>query len=77
MTTPVREQLLASSDEFRKLLQEHQTYSQQLDNLSQKPYLSEDDKLEAIRLKKLKLHAKDQIHHMEQNFLRGRSETVA
>ncbi len=77
MTTPVREQLLANSDEFRRLLQEHQTYSQELEILSQKPYLSEDDKLEAIRLKKLKLHAKDQIHHMEQQFLRGDANPVA
>jgi hypothetical protein len=29
MNAPVREQLMASSDEFRKLAEEHSNYSQQ------------------------------------------------
>ncbi len=66
MTTPVREQLLASNEEFRKLAQEHAMYSQRLDSLVNKKYLSEDEKIEEIRLKKLKLRLKDQMEHLEQ-----------
>jgi hypothetical protein len=73
MTTPVREQLLASNEEFRRLAQEHKSYAQKLDSLIQKPYLSEDDKVEEVRLKKLKLHLKDQMETLEQSFVRQQS----
>jgi uncharacterized protein YdcH (DUF465 family) len=68
MATPVRDQLLASNDEFRKLAQEHSMYSQRLDSLVNKKYLSEDEKIEEIRLKKLKLRLKDQMEQLEQQF---------
>ncbi len=68
MATPVRDQLLASNEEFRKLVQEHAMYSQRLDSLVNKKYLSEDEKIEEIRLKKLKLRLKDQMEQLEQKF---------
>jgi hypothetical protein len=68
MATQVRDQLLASNDEFRRLAQEHTQYSQRLDSLIQKKYLSEDEKLEEVRLKKLKLRLKDQMESLEQKF---------
>jgi uncharacterized protein YdcH (DUF465 family) len=71
MATQVRDQLLASNDEFRRLADEHSQYSQRLDNLIQKKYLSEDEKLEEVRLKKLKLHLKDQMESLEQKFRTG------
>lgn len=70
MASQVRDQLLASNDEFRRLAQEHSQYSQRLDNLYQKRYLSEDEKLEEVRLKKLKLRLKDQMEHIEQRYRR-------
>jgi len=36
-----------------------------LDELVTKPYLSSDEQLEEVRLKKLKLHAKDLISALE------------
>lgn len=68
MATQVRDQLLASNDEFRRLVDEHSQYSQRLENLIQKKYLSEDEKLEEVRLKKLKLRLKDQMESLEQKF---------
>jgi uncharacterized protein len=70
MATPVRDQLLASHEEFRRLASEHSQYSQRLDSLLQKRYLSEDEKLEEVRLKKLKLRLKDQMEMIEQQFRR-------
>ncbi len=68
MATQVRDQLLANNDEFRRLATEHSEYSQRLDSLIQKKYLSDDEKLEEVRLKKLKLHLKDQMESLEQKF---------
>jgi uncharacterized protein YdcH (DUF465 family) len=61
MNAPVREQLLASSEEFRKLADEHSNYSQRLESLTSKKYLSEEEKVEEVRLKKLKLRLKDEM----------------
>ncbi len=68
MATQVRDQLLASNENFRKLLEEHSQYSQRLETLITKKYLSEDEKLEEVRLKKLKLRLKDQMESLEQQF---------
>ena len=67
MLTP-RDQLLNSHDEFRRLVQEHTQYAQRLETLTQKRYLSEDEKLEEVRLKKLKLHLKDQMESIEREY---------
>jgi hypothetical protein len=53
------------SEEINRLHAEHRRYAQRLDELLEKPYLSEDEQLEEIRLKKLKLHAKDLIYALE------------
>jgi len=68
MATQVRDHLLASNDEFRRLADEHSQYQRRLESLIQKKYLSEDEKLEEVRLKKLKLRLKDQMEMLEQKF---------
>ncbi|MGH9598441.1 MAG: hypothetical protein ACRD27_01145 [Terracidiphilus sp.] len=53
------------SEEINRLNAEHGRYAQRLEELLQKPYLSQDEQLEEVRLKKLKLHAKDLIFAIE------------
>jgi hypothetical protein len=53
------------SEEIGRLYSEHRRYAQRLEELLQKPYLSTDEQLEEVRLKKLKLHAKDLIFALE------------
>jgi len=53
--------LISSSDEFRKLAQEHSRYEEQLQQLTRQPYLSSEDILLEGQLKKLKLRLKDQM----------------
>jgi hypothetical protein len=53
------------SEEIDRLHAEHYRYAQRLEELIQKPYLSADEQLEEVRLKKLKLHAKDLIFALE------------
>jgi hypothetical protein len=55
------EKTLPDRDEIRRLEQEHRHYSEKLEALMQKPYLSEDEQIEEVRLKKLKLRIKDEI----------------
>ena len=60
-TEAIREQLMATNTEFQRLREQHTQYAAQLDQLESKIYLSESEKLEETRLKKLKLRAKDQM----------------
>jgi hypothetical protein len=53
------------SEEISRLHAEHRRYAQRLEELIQKPYLSSDEQMEEVRLKKLKLHAKDLIVALE------------
>ena len=58
-TEAIREQLMASNPEYQRLRQEHARYAAQLEQLATKPYLTEDERIEEVRLKKLKLRVKD------------------
>ena len=53
------------SAEIDRLHAEHRHYAQRLEELLQKPYLSTEEQIEEIKLKKLKLHAKDMIISLE------------
>ena len=53
--------LMQTDDEFRRLVNEHSDYAQKLDELASRPHLTEQEKIEEVRLKKLKLHMKDRI----------------
>ena len=52
-------------EEINRLQAEHHHYAQRLEELLQKPYLSTEEQIEEIKLKKLKLHAKDMIYTLE------------
>jgi hypothetical protein len=58
-------QVSTPSEEINRLNAERQRYTQRLEELLQKPYLSEEEQLEEVKLKKLKLHAKDLISDLE------------
>ncbi|HEX3470438.1 MAG TPA: hypothetical protein VHT28_04565 [Silvibacterium sp.] len=49
------------SEVIHRLEAQHRHYSEQLEILVHRPYLSEQEQLEEIRLKKLKLYVKDQL----------------
>jgi hypothetical protein len=46
---------------IQELEARHRRYSEQLEALIQKPYLSEEEQLEEVKLKKLKLRVKDEM----------------
>ena len=51
----------ADRDDHSRLAEEHRRYSLQLETLLAKPYPTEDDEVEEVRLKKIKLKLKDQM----------------
>ena len=64
MSTPteaIRDKSMANNREYQRLFEEHGRYAAELDRLEAKPFLTEDEKLEEVRLKKLKLRLKDQM----------------
>lgn len=46
---------------LRQLQEEHRRYSEQLEGLLQSSYLSAEQQMEEVRLKKLKLRVKDEM----------------
>ena len=60
----IKEQLMSSSADFRRLAEEHHEYEVKLQNLLSHQHLTDQDLLEEINLKKKKLHLKDQMNAM-------------
>ena len=65
-TEAIREQLMASSEEYQRLRDEHARYASELAQLAAKTYLSEQEQIEEVRLKKMKLRVKDQMEMLVQ-----------
>jgi uncharacterized protein YdcH (DUF465 family) len=53
--------LMETNDEFRSLAAQHSDYAKKLDELEALPHLTEQEQVEEVRLKKLKLRLKDQM----------------
>ncbi|MFB3826030.1 MAG: DUF465 domain-containing protein [Bryobacteraceae bacterium] len=53
--------LMQSNEEFRKLAAQHSDYAKRLDALEALPHLTEQEQMEEVKLKKLKLRLKDQM----------------
>ena len=60
----MKQQLLASNDEFRQLAALHHDLDEQIHHLATRQYLSEVEQLEEVKLKKRKLQLKDQMESM-------------
>lgn len=67
-TLDIKEHLLQSNEDFRRLAQKHHQYDEQLEKLVHKAHLSEQEKIEEVNLKKMKLHVKDQMEAMIQKY---------
>lgn len=68
--------LLETNDEFRQLAAKHHELEDRLDELSSKPYLSDEEQLSEVTLKKQKLHLKDRMEEMVRQYRGGVSGAV-
>ncbi len=64
MQEDLKAHLMQTNDEFRRLAAQHSDYHTQLEHLESKPHLSPQEEVEEHRLKKLKLHCKDEMNRI-------------
>ena len=60
----MRAHLFATDEHFRTLCEQHAQYSNQIDAIESSGHVTEKEELEEQRLKKLKLHVKDEMNKM-------------
>ena len=73
-TEELKAHLMATNVEFQRLADEHAKYARKIEDIEQHAHVTPEDEIEEQRLKKLKLHCKDQ---MEIILNRYRAEQVA
>lgn len=69
----LRAHLLETDERFRHLQEQHAQYSRLVDDIESRGLVTEADEIEEQRLKKLKLHTKDE---MNQILARSRTATI-
>ena len=69
-----RDILLETDAEYQRLAQQHQQCEAELQRISKSPYLNSEDLLEEIKLKKMKLHCKDEMERIAARIIRTRSD---
>ena len=57
----LRAHLMVTNAEYRGLASQHSDFARKLDELESLPHLTDQEQLEEVRLKKLKLRLKDQM----------------
>lgn len=75
--TELRELLMTNSEEYRRLAAEHQSYENQLEQLTRRHHLSDDERLKEITLKKKKLMLKDQMYSIIQKYRKEKGMDTA
>ena len=69
-----RDILLNADADYQRLSEMHQKYDAELQRILKEPYLSSEDLLEEIKLKKLKLHCKDEMERIASRIQRSRTQ---
>jgi uncharacterized protein YdcH (DUF465 family) len=76
MATPqrARDILLDADADYQRLVEQHSKYEAELQRISVAPYLSSEDLIEEIKLKKMKLHCKDEMERIAVRIQRSRAQ---
>lgn len=64
----IKRRLMEEDQEFNKLVQKHQECEKMLREFDEKKYLTEEEKLKEIEIKKIKLGLKDKIYQKIRNY---------
>jgi uncharacterized protein YdcH (DUF465 family) len=68
MAEEVKHLLLETNDEYRQLASQHHELDERLVELESKHYLSDDEQVEEVTLKKRKLHLKDRMEAIVRHY---------
>ena len=60
----LKRELLQNDETYRQLATRHHDLDEKIHNLTARPYLTEPEQLEEVRLKKVKLQLKDQMENI-------------
>lgn len=60
----IKQHLISTNPDFRRLVHEHHSHEAKLQVLSTKSHITDEQLVEETRLKKLKLNLKDQMNEM-------------
>jgi uncharacterized protein YdcH (DUF465 family) len=69
-----RDILLETDADYQRLVEQHSKYEAELQKITSSPYLSSEDLLEEIKLKKMKLHCKDEMERIALRIQRARAK---
>jgi uncharacterized protein YdcH (DUF465 family) len=69
-----RDILLDTNADYQRLFEQHEKYESELQRILKEPYLSSEDLLEEIKLKKMKLHCKDEMERIAARIQRSRAQ---
>ena len=73
MAEDLKHLLIETNPEFRELASKHHTLDDRLHELEAKHYLSDAEQFEEVKIKKRKLHLKDQMENILRNYRNGPS----
>jgi uncharacterized protein YdcH (DUF465 family) len=71
-----RDILLETDAEYQRLAEQHRQYESELQRISKAPYLNSEDLLEEIKLKKMKLHCKDEMERIALRIQQARAHST-
>ena len=71
MAEDLKHRLLETNEEFRELASKHHSLDDRLHELEAKHYLSDDEQVEEVSLKKRKLHIKDRMESILRHYASG------
>ena len=70
-----RDILLDTDADYQRLAEQHSKYEAELHRISTATYLSSEDLLEEIKLKKMKLYCKDEMERIASRVQRARAHS--
>ena len=69
-----RDILLEADADYQRLVEQHSKYEAELQKITSSLYLNSEDLLEEIKLKKMKLHCKDEMERIALRIQRARAQ---
>ena len=69
-----RDIVFETDAEYQRLAEQHSKYEAELHRISTSSFLSSEDLLEEIKLKKMKLHCKDEMERIALRIQRARAQ---